>query len=196
MIQLCRHILPGNSRCTEAALRGNYFCRHHHKLHDWQRRSGLRSQIRTQTLDSTQTLDYGAIPVSGGPPQPQLYPPLELEFPEDRVSIQINLYRIADALARGRTDRPTATALIYAMQVCQTNLGKKPPIEAPPVSRSIESGNGSENAAGCPPSGFSDVGSRPATQAIQRIILTPEGDEIAPPIEILEEDEAEPIHHR
>src|SRR5271157_840398 len=189
MVQSCRHILGEGTQCAAPALRNKYFCRHHNRVHDWQRRSGLRSQITNQTP----TLDYGAIPVSDGPPQPQVYPPIELEFPEDRASIQINLYRIADALARGRTDRPTATALLYAMQVCQTNLGKRPLIEAPPASRPSDSQDGSENSTG---SGFSDVGSRPALRTVSRIILTPDGDEIAPPAEILEDNEAEPIHHR
>ena len=40
------------------------------------------------------------------------------------------------------------------------------------------------------------MGSRPASRSAQRIILTPEGDEIAPPVETLEEDKAESIHHR
>ena len=33
-------------------------------------------------------------------------------------------------------------------------------------------------------------------RAVSRVILTPEGDEIAPPVEILEDNEAEPIHHK
>ncbi|MFY9938475.1 MAG: hypothetical protein WAK33_16470, partial [Silvibacterium sp.] len=111
-----------------------------------------------------------------------------------RVSIQTNLYRIADALARGRAERSTATALLYAMQVCQTNLGKRPLIEAPQASRPSESQDrsqcGSQNERTDQPAG------RHALRTVQRIILTPDGDEIAPPMEILEDNEAEPIHHR
>src|SRR5271168_4304825 len=97
-------------------------------VHDGQRRSGLRSQITNpaSTQTPTQTLDYGAIPVSEKP-APQLYPPIELEFPEDRASIQINLYRIADALARrpgeshdgsqnGYTDQPPAQPALRIVQ--------------------------------------------------------------------------------
>ena len=127
-------------------------------------------------------------------PAPQVYPPIELEYPEDRVSIQTNLYRIADALARGRAERSTATALLYAMQVCQTNLGKRPLIEAPSASRPSESQDrsqrGSQNEHTDQPAG------RHALRTVHRVILTPDGDEIAPPIEILEDNEAEPIHHR
>ena len=189
MVQSCRHILGEGTQCAAPALRNKFFCRHHNGVHDWQRRSGLRSQIKPQT----QTLDYGALPVSETP-APQVYPPIELEYPEDRVSIQTNLYRIADALARGRAERSTATALLYAMQVCQTNLGKRPLIEAPQASRPSESQDrsqcGSQNERTDQPAG------RHALRTVQRIILTPDGDEIAPPMEILEDNEAEPIHHR
>ncbi|HZD50091.1 MAG TPA: hypothetical protein VE178_15215 [Silvibacterium sp.] len=205
MQQLCRHILSGNTHCRAIALTGKRFCRHHYKLHDWQRRCGLRSQIRPQTLTQTptQTYDHGTIlvPEPSVYPAPQIHPPLELEFPEDRTAIQINLYRVADYLARGLMERSDATALMYAMQVCQTNLGKRPLLEAapaatPPRSRSQDADSDDSDSTtytdpGCPTSGHSDVSSRP----VHRVILTPEGDEIAPPVEILEDNEAEPIHH-
>jgi hypothetical protein len=188
MKQLCRHILAGNTQCRAIALRGNLFCRHHYQLHDWKRRSGLRSQITTQT--PAQTYDHGTILV----PEPQLYPPLELEFPEDRASIQINLYRIADSLARNRMERSTATALMYAMQVCQTNLGKQPLLEAAPEPRPqsrSDDYSGSETTYSDP-----STPARPVSHIVTRVILTPDGDEIAPPVEILEDNEAEPIHHK
>ena len=189
MVQSCRHILGEGTQCAAPALRNKFFCRHHNGVHDWQRRSGLRSQIKPQT----QTFDYGAIPVSETP-APQVYPPIELEYPEDRVSIQTNLYRIADALARGRADRSTATALLYAMQVCQTNLGKRPLIEALSASRPIESQDRSQSGS---QSEYTDQpAGRHALRTVHRVILTPDGDEIAPPMEILEDNEAEPIHHR
>jgi hypothetical protein len=178
MFQSCRHILGAGTQCAAPALRSEFFCRHHNKLHVYRHSSGLRSQIRTQI--PTQTYDNGTIPV----PAREIHPPLELEFPEDRASIQINLYRIADALARNRMDRPTATALMYAMQVCQTNLGKRPLIEPAIRPQSRLDDEDSAQTAPAPP--------RP----VSRVILTPDGDEIAPPVEILEEDEAEPIHHR
>ncbi len=188
MVQSCRHILA-NHQCGAPALRGQHFCRHHRDLHNWKRRSGLRSHITTPT----QTYDHGTMLV----PEPKVYPPLELEFPEDRASIQINLYRIIDYLARGLMERSTATALMYGMQVAQTNLGKTPLLEPAPAphsrsrSQSDDDSDSSDNS-GCPRSGFSDLGSRP----VSRVILTPDGDEIAPPVEILEPNEAEPIHHR
>ena len=188
MVQSCRHILAGNAQCGAPALRNQRFCRHHRNLHHYRRSSGLRSQTRAYapTQTPTQTYDYGTIPV----PTPEIYPPLELEFPEDRASIQINLYRIADALARNLMERSTATALMYAMQVCQTNLGKRPLLEAesapaPSRSRHTESGDSSHSSPAIP-----------APRTVQRVILTPDGDEIAPPLEILEDNETEPIHHR
>ncbi len=78
--------------------------------------------------------------------------------------------------------------MTWNIQASMTNLGRKPLIETEPVS-SPQSRATDQDA------GFSDLGSRPASRSVQLIILTPEGDEIAPPVEILEEDEAEPIHH-
>ena len=123
-------------------------------------------------------------------PRAKVYPPLELEFPEDRASIQINLYRIIDYLARGLMERSTATALMYGMQVAQTNLGKTPLLESAPAPHA---------PAPLPPTTTPTPPLRPAPtpiRAVSRVILTPEGDEIAPPVEILEDNEAEPIHHR
>jgi hypothetical protein len=190
MVQSCRHILA-NHQCGAPALRGRYFCRHHRELHSWKRRAGLRSQITTPA--QTETYDHGTMLV----PQPRVYPTLELEFPEDRASIQINIYRILDYLARGLMDRSTATALMYGMQVAQTNLGKTPLLESNPTphsrsrSHSHSSDDDSETTWSDPSAPATPV-SRPVT----RVILTPDGDEIAPPVEILEPNEAEPIHHR
>ncbi len=188
MIQLCRHILASNQQCGQPAQNGKHFCRHHRGINAWKRSYGHSSYATP-----TQTYDHGTMLV----PEPSVYPPLELEFPEDRASIQINLYRIIDRLARGLIDRSTATALMYGMQVSQTNLGKTPLLESAPASHfrsRSQSGDDSDSSdnSGCPRSGFSDLGSRP----VSRVILTPDGDEIAPPVEMLEPNEAEPIHHK
>jgi hypothetical protein len=91
-------------------------------------------------------------------------------------------------------DRSTATALMYGMQVAQTNLGKTPLLESAPASHSrsrSQSDNDSETT-------YSDssIPASPISRPVHRVILTPERDEIAPPVEILEDNEAEPIHHR
>jgi hypothetical protein len=188
MVQSCRHILV-NHQCGAPALRGQHFCRHHRDLHNWKRRSGLRSHITTPT----QTYDHGTMLV----PEPKVYPPLELEFPEDRASIQINIFRIIDYLARGLMDRSTATALMYGMQVAQTNLGKTPLLESVPASHS-HSRTRSQSDDDDSETTYSDSSApaAPVSRVVSRVILTPEGDEIAPPVEILEDNEAEPIHHR
>ena len=180
MIQLCRHILASNQRCAQPAQNGKHFCRHHRGINAWKRHSGHNSHATP-----TQTYDHGTMLV----PEPMLYAPLELEFPEDRASIQINLYRIIDRLARGLMERSTATALMYGMQVAQTNLGKTPLLESAPApsSRSrSQSDDDSESTQTTPT----------PIRTVSRVILTPEGDEIAPPVEILEDNEAEPIHHK
>ena len=181
MIQLCRHILASNQRCAQPAQNGKRFCRHHRGLNAWKRHSGHSFQSVP-----TRTYDHGTMLV----PEPRVYPPLELEFPEDRASIQINLYRIIDRLARGLMDRSTATALMYGMQVSQTNLGKTPLLESAPAShsrsRSSSSDDDSDTTAPTPS----------PMRIVSRVIITPEGDEIAPPVEILEDNEAEPIHHK
>ncbi len=188
MVQSCRHILA-NHQCGAPALRGHHFCRHHRELHNWKRRSGLRSHITTPT----QTYDHRTMLV----PEPKVYPPLELGFPEDRASIQINLYRIIDYLARGLMDRSTATALMYGMQVAQTNLGKTPLLESAvaPASRSRTRTQSSDDDSETTYSD-SSASATPISRPVSRVILTPDGDEIAPPVEILEPNEAEPIHHR
>jgi hypothetical protein len=204
MVQSCRHIFAGNHQCAAPALRGQFYCRHHRGIHDWDRRSGLRSQIKprnptpTPTQTPTQTYDHGTILV----PEPRVCLPLELEFPEDRASIQINIYRVADYLARGLMDRSTATAIMYGMQVCQTNLGQRPLIEtapAPSQSRSQSRSNSSNaDSEEYSETTYYDPSNppTPVSRPVTRVILTPDGDEIAPPAEILEDNEAEPIHHK
>ena len=208
MFQSCRHILEGNHQCGSPALKGQRYCRHHRGIHDYQGRSGLRSRIRPQAAGQTagpiptQSYDHGTVLVPESRVAPQTHHPLQLLYPEDRASIQANIYFIADYLARGLMDRSNATALMYAMQVAQTNLGKRPllePLAAPTPNHSqsrpnTDTDSDSETTydPGCPTSGGSDVGLRP----VHRVILTPEGDEIAPPLEILEDNEAEPVHHK
>ena len=196
MIQLCRRIFRNNRQCGQPAVNGSFFCRHHRDVKDWKRRSGLRSQIRIET--PTQTYDHGTASCSR-----PTYPPLDLEFPEDPAAILTNIYRVTTLLVQGHIDRPTANSVTYGMQVCLSALNGKPlfePAASAPArsqSRSCDTDSDPDSETtytdpGCPTSGRSDVGSRP----VHRIILTPDGDEIAPPVEILEDNEADPIHHK
>jgi hypothetical protein len=193
MIQLCRHILRNNRQCGEPALHNTLFCRHHRDVKDWKRRSGLRSQIRTQT--PTQTYDHGTILVPDR--NSQVYPPVDLEFPEDPAAILTNIYRVNTLLLQGHIDRPTANSVTYGMQVCLSALNGKslfgPAASAKPRSNDTDPDSETTYSdPGCPTTGRSDLGSRP----VHRVILTPDGDEIAPPLQILEDNEAEPIHHK
>jgi len=89
---------------------------------------------------------------------------IPLVYPEDRAAVQLNLHLIAQALTYGRMDTKTAHALTHTYRACLTNL-KLGPLSQP----------GTENT-------------------VERIILTPDGDEITPPREQLEEDEDPPVH--
>jgi len=200
MIQLCRRILRNNHQCSQPAVNGALFCRHHRDVKDWKRRSGLRSQITvpSQTYEHGTILvpDPGLVPDAGasrpalslskgsdsGTWEAHLPVPVELEFPENPAAILTNIYRVTTLLLHGYVDRPTANSVTYGMQVCLSALNGKPLFEpatpAPARSRSHSEDADSETAStdpGCP--GPSDVGSRP----VHRVILTPDGDEIARP---------------
>jgi len=197
MIQLCRHILRNNRQCGEAALHGALYCRHHRDVKDWKRRSGLRSQIQIQT--PTQTYDHGTILVPDR--QPQTCPAVELEFPEDPAAILTNIYRVTTLLLQGHIDRPTANSVTYGMQVCLSALNGKPlfaPAAATPTrsrSHSTDTVTDTDPETGTT---YSDPSTppTPVSRPVHRVILTPDGDEIAPPLEILEDNEAEPVHHK
>jgi hypothetical protein len=211
MVNQCRHIRTSGTQCGMAAMRSRNFCYYHQNSQPRPRRSAVRSRAHTQT--PIPTYDYGAIPVAAsrdaGAPEPalslskgpasgtwvqrpeEIQPPVQLLFPEDRASIQINLYRIAVAQAENRIDTRTANSMTWNQQVSMANLGRHPLIDAAPATARSTSSNrdddDSESSTQTTPSPI-----RP----VHRVILTPEGDEIAPPVEILEDNEAEPIHHR
>lgn len=95
-----------------------------------------------------------------------IYKPLPFEFPEDRAAIQTNLFLVLHAFNHRKIDSKAANFMTYNLQVCLSNLSKAGPL-APTDS----------------------------AETVKRVILTPEGDEIAPPREVLEKDES-PIHHK
>lgn len=139
MIQICRHILDSGTKCQAPALKDKPLCRHHHRRH------ALLARARRAAGEAK------AIP---------------FVFPEDRASIQTNLFLVLHALAEGKIDNQTANVMTRTLRVAAVNLGKTPLIESDPE------------------------------EAVQRVILTPEGDEIAPPREQLEAGEAAPLHHK
>ena len=201
MYQQCRHIQTNGYRCRQIALSEKQFCYYH------QNRQPRRRRSLTRTPQPTQTYDYGAIPVAEpGQPQVQVQvlPAVELLFPEDTASIQINLYRIAVAQAENRIDTRTANSMTWNQQVCLINLARKPLLDAAPApaptqirsrSHSTDDDSDDDSETG---TRYYDPANPPqqVSRPVHRVILTPDGDEIAPPVEILEDNEAEPIHHK
>jgi len=86
-------------------------------------------------------------------------------FPEDRAAINYNLFLVNKALAEGRIDTRTANAMTSNIRVAAINLSRGPLLEADPK------------------------------QTVQHVILTPDGEEIAPPREALDPGES-PLHHK
>jgi len=201
MYQQCRHIQTNGYRCRQIALSEKQFCYYHQNRQPRRRRSVLRAPANTQTYD------YGAIPVADPSAQlqaqVQVLPAVELLFPEDTASIQINLYRIAVAQAENRIDTRTANSMTWNQQVCLINLARKPLLDAAPAPAATQIRSRSHSTEA--DDDDSETGTRyydPANppqqvpRPVHRVILTPDGDEIAPPVEILEDNEAEPIHHK
>ena len=142
MIQLCRHILHEGRVCKAAAVGGTFFCRHH-------------GAVKTTLAKSQPRPDpYG------------IHEPLPFVFPEDRASLQLDLFLVLQAFNDRKIDVRTANCMTYNLQACMTNLGKRPLVEPDEQN------------------------------TVQRVILTPEGEEIAPPREALEEGENPPLHHK
>ena len=80
-------------------------------------------------------------------------------FPEDRAAVQLNLHLIALATIEGRIEPPVARALTNVYRACGINLKAGPLLEPN------------------------------QEDSIQRVILTPEGEEISTPREMLEPNE-------
>jgi len=198
MMQLCRHIKTSGHRCAAIALSRHNFCYHHDHLHIERRSSGLRSQLKTKTPIPTHDLETIPVPVIAEPNPPS---PVSLEFPEDPAAILTNIYRVTNLLVQGQIDRPTANSVTYGMQVCLTALSGKSSGKSlfdPAPQTHSQSPSRNDSGDGDSETTYSDR-SNPATAVshpVHRVILTPDGDEIAPPAEILEDNEAEPIHHR
>lgn len=86
-------------------------------------------------------------------------------FPEDRAAINYNLFLVNKALAESRIDTRTANAMTSNIRAAAINLSRGPLLEPDPK------------------------------ETVQRVILTPDGEEIAPPREALEPGESL-IHHK
>jgi hypothetical protein len=100
---LCTHVKPSGATCGSPAVSGTALCYHH-------------STVKT-TLAKVVPLDqvpYGA------------HSPLPFVFPEDRVSLQINLFLLLKAFNEKRIDQRTATIMHRMLRSMSATLGAKP----------------------------------------------------------------------
>ena len=96
---------------------------------------------------------------------------LPFVFPEDHAALQLNAFITLQALTEGRIDVKTAHAMNSLLRTARLSF-----------TQTTRAKSNSESAAAS------------AGPAVQRVILTPEGEEIAPPREQLEEHEDPPVH--
>jgi hypothetical protein len=96
--------------------------------------------------------------------------PLDFVFPEDRAAVQLNLFLVLQALNHKQIDHTTANTMNRVLNSCAENLGRR--AKGDTLVQSTE-----------------DV-------AVQHVILTPEGEEIAPPREALEAGEVALVHQK
>ncbi len=94
MPTICRHIKTNGQRCGSPALRDNYFCYYHDKIHN---------------VGAEPNLKYG---------------PLQLPAPEDLASIQLSVARINDAVIHGVIDLKKATTLLYGLQIAAQYINR------------------------------------------------------------------------
>jgi hypothetical protein len=125
MIDLCRYILQGGKQCEQAAIKGEYYCRHH-------------QFVRKAVAEATPQADpYAA------------RKPLPFVFPEDRAAVQINYFLVLQAINDGRLDQKTANLMIRLLRACDANL-KKGPLNEQESDQGAGAGEreGSEEAVG------------------------------------------------
>jgi hypothetical protein len=116
-VPLCTHVKPSGATCGSPAVSGTALCYHH-------------STVKT-ALGKVVPLDqepYGT------------HSPIPFVFPEDRASIQIDLFLLLKAFNEKRIDQRTATIMHRMLRSMSSNLGAKPLTEdrveatAPPTS--------------------------------------------------------------
>ena len=137
MIPLCRYILQGGNQCQQAAINGEYYCRHH--------------LVVRRTVAATNSVR----------PDPyRVEQPLPLVFPEDRAAQQLNVFMVMQAFNTGQIGPRSAKIFALLLRECAVNLKQGPLYETD-----------RENA-------------------VRRVVVTPEGEEIAPAREVPEANEA------
>jgi hypothetical protein len=101
-VPLCTHVKPSGATCGSPAVSGTALCYHH-------------STVKT-TLARVVPLDqepYGA------------HSPIPFVFPEDRASLQIDLFLLLKAFNEKRIDQRTATIMHRMLRSMSSNLGAK-----------------------------------------------------------------------
>ncbi|HEX5234824.1 MAG TPA: hypothetical protein VFW25_05780 [Silvibacterium sp.] len=164
MTSICRHIFPAGRRCTQPAVTTTLYCRHH--------------QTVKLTLDK----------IKPTPAPYGLQQPLPFVFPEDRAALQINFMIVLSALNDKRITLQTANSFNRILRSCAMNL-KQGPLTAPLVEKSTEKParrNPNEAWLTDDDDSQQDLGGM-----VRRVILTPDGEEIAPICELPDEGEAE-----
>lgn len=137
MISLCRYILQGGSQCQQAAINGEYYCRHHLVVR------------RTVAAATPRQNPYHVEKV------------LPLVFPEDRAALQIDIFVVMQAFNQGDISPKRANILTRLLHECSINLKHGPLYDTNHET------------------------------AVRSVVVTPEGEEIAPEREVPEDsDEA------
>ncbi|HEX5236447.1 MAG TPA: hypothetical protein VFW25_14090 [Silvibacterium sp.] len=163
MTPLCRHIFPAGRRCTQPAVTTTLYCRHH--------------QTVKLTLDK----------IKPAPAPYGLQQPLPFVFPEDRAALQINFMIVLSALNDKRITLQTANGFNRILRSCAMNL-KQGPLTAPLVEKSAEKPvRRNPNEAWL--TDDEDDSQQDFGGMVRSVILTPDGEEIAPICELPDEED-------
>jgi hypothetical protein len=163
MYELCRYLLASGRRCTQPAVTGGPYCRHH---------GVVRRTVASSIL----------------PPEfHHLHRALPFLYPEDRASIQANCFLIMRALDDRRISTQTANAFNRLLRTCQANLKPGPLHESDsnsksdggPLKRSLSGEQNEQKSLS------------QEENIVRRVVLTPAGEELAPPLEVWEEGEGQ-----
>ena len=163
MYELCRYLLASGRRCTQPAVTGGPYCRHH---------GVVRRTVASSIL----------------PPEFQhLHRALPFLYPEDRASIQANCFLVMRALDDRRISTQTANVFNRLLRTCQANLKPGPLHESDsnsksdggPLKRSLSGEQNEQKSLS------------QEENIVRRVVLTPAGEELAPPLEVWEEGEGQ-----
>lgn len=168
MYAICRHLFHSGRRCTQPAVAGSLYCRHHQVV----KRTVEKSVLPPE--------DYG------------LHRPLPFVYPEDRASIQANCFLVLRALDDRRMSVQTANAMNRLLRTCEQNLKRGPlhdlECQPKPEPRPLRRNPNEKWLL----DDDEEADSRPDHDGMVRsIILTPEGDEIAESCQVPEDGDEE-----